>query len=135
MPHLPTKSSSLNGLRVVSFESRRQHEMSKLIEAQGAQALVAPSMQEVPLGDNQEALAFGKKLLNSEIDLVIFTTGVGAQVLLDTLGTLCPKERVLQALAKIPLVARGPKPLDVLESQGLHALAVPEPDTWREVLQ
>ncbi len=109
--------------------------MSALIEQTGAQALVAPSMQEVPLLENHEALAFGKKLLNGDIDLVLFTTGAGVRALLDVLGTLCPMERVIQSLSIIPLIARGPKPLEALQEKGLtHALAVPEPCTWHDVL-
>jgi len=123
------------GLRIVSFESRRSREMSALIEQTGARALVAPSMQEVPLHENQEALAFGKRLLNSEIDLVVFTTGVGVKALLDVLGTLCPLDRVISSLSKIPLIARGPKPFEALLGKGLrHVLPVGEPSTWRDVL-
>src|SRR5689334_19335658 len=122
-------------LRIVSFESRQSGVMSALIEQTGAQALVAPSMQEVPLLENHEALSFGKKLLNGEIDLVLFTTGAGVRALLAVLGTLCPLERVIQSLSKIPLVARGPKPLEALREKGLsHAISVAEPATWREML-
>ncbi len=74
-------------LRIVSFESRRSREMAKLIEDHGGQALVAPSLQEVPLQENHEAIAFGKKFLAGEIDSVIFTTGVGADALFDVLET------------------------------------------------
>src|SRR6266404_3697893 len=98
-------------LRIVSFESRRSGQLAALIKERGALPLVAPSMQEVPLRENHEALAFGKKLLAGKIDLVIFTTGVGVTALLEILGSLGPLERALEALSKIPLVARGPKPL------------------------
>ncbi len=92
-------------------------------------------MQEVPLHENQEALAFGKKLLTGNIDLVLFTTGVGVKALLDVVGTQCPDERVLHALKKIPLIARGPKTMEALREKGLaHALPVIDPATWRDVL-
>src|SRR5882672_3916864 len=101
----------MSALRIISFESRRSREMSALIQQSGSEALVAPAMQEMPLRENHEALAFGKKLLDGEIDLVIFTTGLGVGTLLDVLATLCPLPRVLESLSKITVIARGPKPL------------------------
>src|SRR5882724_7192344 len=123
-------------LRIVSFESRRSGQLASLIEEQGGQPLVAPSMQEVPLRENHEALAFGKKLLAGKIDLVIFTTGVGVQTLLDVLADGSSPEKTLQALSKILLVARGPKTVQVLKDKNLgHARGVEDPGTWREVLK
>ena len=51
MPH------TLNGLRVVSFESRRAAEMAELIRNYGGEPIQARSMREVPLTDQREALA------------------------------------------------------------------------------
>src|SRR5437016_1631327 len=122
-------------LRIVSFESRRAGTLAALIEERGGLPLDAPSKKEVPLRENQGALAFGKKLLEGKIDLVVFTTGVGATALFDVLESLGPMERTIQALSKIPLVARGPKPLAVLREKGLpHARDVDDPATWRDVL-
>jgi hypothetical protein len=59
MPH------ALNGLRVASFESRRSAEMAELIRNYGGEPIQAPSMREVPLTDQREALAFGETLLPS----------------------------------------------------------------------
>jgi len=52
----------LNGLRVVTFESRRSAEMAELIRHYGGEPIQAPSMREVPLADQREALAFGEGL-------------------------------------------------------------------------
>ena len=41
-----------DGLRVLSLESRRGAEMGRLIETYGGEAVVAPSMREVPLESN-----------------------------------------------------------------------------------
>ena len=54
---------ALNGLRVVSFESRRSAEMADLIRNYGGEPIQAPSMREVPLTDQREALGFGETLL------------------------------------------------------------------------
>ena len=41
------------GHRVLSLESRRGAEMGKLIASYGGEALVAPSMREIPLESGQ----------------------------------------------------------------------------------
>jgi uroporphyrinogen-III synthase len=46
-----------------------------------------------------------------------------------------PGERFAAALARVRTVARGPKPVAALRALGLApTLAIPEPNTWREVL-
>ncbi len=86
---------SFKGLRVVSFESRRNRQMADLIARWGGEAVVAPSMREVPLEENPEPFAFAEKLLAGQIDLVIFLTGTGARTLFDTLKTRGPLREIL----------------------------------------
>ncbi len=124
------------GLSVLSLESRRGPEMAKLIANQDGAAIVAPSMREIPLETNTEALAFGRKLVAGEIDMVIFLTGVGTRVLARVVETIYPLERYLAELRKIAVVARGPKPVAVLKEWNVPiALTAPEPNTWRELLR
>jgi uroporphyrinogen-III synthase len=69
------------GLRVLTLESRRGAEMAKLIASSGGVVMVAPSMREIPLETNTEALSFGRTLFAGGFDVVIFLTGVGTRVL------------------------------------------------------
>jgi len=127
--------SGFGGLRVLSLESRRAAEMSKLIATYGGRPLVAPSMREVPIESNTEAQAFTRALLAGDFDVVILLTGVGTRAITRVAETVCPREEFISALQRIPVVARGPKPAAALKE--LHvpvALAVPEPNTWRELL-
>jgi uroporphyrinogen-III synthase len=124
------------GLRVLSLESRRGPEMAKLIASYGGEAIVAPSMREVPLETNTGALAFGKQLFAGEFDIVIFLTGVGTRALARVVETLYPLDQYLAELHKIKVIARGPKPVAVLKEWNVPvALTAPEPNTWHEVLQ
>lgn len=130
-----TTSKGFAGLRVLSLESRRAAEMAKLIETYGGTALVAPSMREIPLESNQEAQKFTRELLAGGFDMIIFLTGVGARALTRVAETVCAREEFLAALQRVPIVARGPKPVAALKELGLSVtLAVPEPNTWRELL-
>jgi uroporphyrinogen-III synthase len=93
-------------------------------------------MREVPLSSNPQAVKFADALLEGKLDAVIFLTGVGARALLNVLEPVHPAETFFEALRKVAIVARGPKPLAVLREWKVPvALAVPEPNTWREVLQ
>src|SRR6059036_3713202 len=103
MPH------ALNGLRVVSFESRRSAEMAELIRNYGGEPIQAPAMREVPLTDQREALAFGETLLAGDWDVLILLTGVGTRMLIAACATRWPKDEVVKALGRLTLVCRGPK--------------------------
>lgn len=131
-----TISHGFNGLRVAAFESRMAEEMSRLIERYGGQPLVAPSMQEIPLQDNREVLEFGRRLFAGDIDMVILLTGVGTKTMVEVLLTRDDVDRIKSALARTTLVVRGPKPKAALREFGLTpTIEVPEPNTWRDILQ
>ncbi len=128
--------SGFEGLRVLALESRRAPEFAKLISTYGGQPMLAPSMREVPLESNKEALAFAAALFAGEFDMVVFLTGVGARALQSVVETTHKREDYLAALRRIPIVARGPKPVAVLREVGITpALTAPEPNTWRELLR
>jgi uroporphyrinogen-III synthase len=124
------------GLRVLSLESRRAPEMAKLIATYGGVPRVAPSMREVPLASNTMAREFVRRLLESSFDAVIFLTGVGTRALTRVAETVCSREEFIAALQKVAVVARGPKPVLALKEMGVPVmLAVPEPNTWKELLR
>jgi uroporphyrinogen-III synthase len=126
---------SFAGKRVLSFESRRSVETAELIRRNHGEPIVAPSMREVPLERNEEALAFGRRLLNGEFDMAIFLTGVGTRQLMKVLATQFETEQVIHAMQRITRVARGPKPTAVLREIGLRPdIIAPEPNTWRELM-
>ncbi len=124
-----------SGLRVVAFESRKAEEMRRLIRRFNGEPLVAPSMREVPLTDQHEALVFGEQLFAGAIDILILLTGVGTRTLVQALATKYPKDQVIAAFSRVTRVVRGPKPIVALAEIGLKpTLAVPEPNTWRDLL-
>ena len=123
------------GKRVLALESRRGPELAKLISSYGGEAVVAPSMREVPLESNKEALDFAAALFAGKFDIVIFLTGVGTRALLRVIETAYKREDFIAALQDLLVVPRGPKPIAVLRELGITpALIVPEPNTWRELL-
>lgn len=126
---------SFNGLTVLTLESRRTREIAKLIENLGGVPISAPSVREVALESNQEALNFARNLKAGLVDMVIFTTGVGVRALATAIEQVCSREELARCLNDIVIVARGPKPTAALRELGVRvSLAVPEPNTWREML-
>jgi uroporphyrinogen-III synthase len=128
--------TNFQGLTVLTLESRRGQEISRLIETYGGKAFHAPAMREVPLSSNLEALKFADALFEGKFDVVVFLTGVGARALRTVVEGAHPAEKFLGALREVAVFARGPKPVAVLREWGVPiALTAPEPNTWRELLR
>jgi uroporphyrinogen-III synthase len=123
------------GMKVLSLESRRSPEMAELIRKQAGEPVLAPSMREAPVERNDAAFEFAERLFAGEFDMMILLTGVGTRLLHQALATRFPPERFAEALRRITVVARGPKPAAVLRGMDVPiAVNVPEPNTWRELL-
>jgi uroporphyrinogen-III synthase len=124
------------GCTVLSFESRRSKEIASLIENYGGRPMVAPAVKEVPAQSSEDVSRFAAALLQGEINLVIFLTGVGTRALARAIEPFCPGEQFVASLSNVPVLARGPKPVAALKELGVPITwNVPEPNTWREILQ
>ncbi len=131
----PSPPAGLNGLRVASFEARMAGSMADLIRKHGGEAVEAPALREVPIGDNPEAIAFADRLVAGGFDLVIFLTGVGTRFLAQEIETKYPREQWVGALKAAKVAIRGPKPVGPLRELGARIdLQAPEPNTWRDLL-
>ena len=123
-------------MRVLAFESRRAVEMAELIRKQGGVPFVAPSVREAPPEANEETFRFAERLFAGEFEMVIAMTGVGTRALNRLLATRHPETAFADALRKLTVVARGPKPAAALRELGVTPdIVAPEPNTSREVLQ
>ena len=128
--------TSFAGLRVAALESRRRDDMERLILRFGGQPFVSPSMREVPIESNREAIDFAYRVITGEINIVIFLTGVGLRHLLTAIERHVDRQRFINALSDVTTIVRGPKPAAVMRELGLTpTLKVPEPNTWRELLK
>jgi uroporphyrinogen-III synthase len=124
---------ALAGMRVVAFEARRAEELASLFTRHGAVVTSAPALREAQLPDRGPALELVAALDAGGVGAVILLTGVGTRALAEAAGDAAP--RLLDALRRVPVVARGPKPLAALRQLDVAgARPVPAPHTWREVL-
>jgi uroporphyrinogen-III synthase len=128
--------TGFRGMHVLALESRRAREMALLITNNGGRPVVAPATREVAAEDNGDARKFVAALREGRLDIVIFLTGVGTRALAQAAESICPREEFVAALGRTAVIARGPKPVAALRELGVPIAAlVPEPNTWRELLQ
>ena len=128
-------NGNFNSVRVLSLESRRAQEISKLIANNGGEPLVTPSVKEMPLESNAEALEFARNLDFGLFDVAIFMTGVGVRLLTQVLAHVYSPEHFAERLKKVVVVARGPKPIGALRELGVPVnITVPEPNTWHDLI-
>ncbi|MBX3423276.1 MAG: uroporphyrinogen decarboxylase [Pirellulaceae bacterium] len=129
-------TSNFAGLAVAALESRRCEDMQRLIAKFGGRPFVSPSMREVPIEENRATIDFAYRLMTGEISTVIFLTGVGFKQFLCAVERAVDLSRLVAALNDMTTVARGPKPAAAMREVGLKpTIQVPEPNTWRELLQ
>lgn len=111
-------------------------ETAALIEKYGGRPLMAPSMQEVALDEHPAVFEFAEALLAGEVDALICLTGVGTRMMIESMSTRYDRDAILSALHGLLIISRGPKPAATLRTFDLKAdIKVPEPNTWREVLE
>ncbi|HEX5445423.1 MAG TPA: uroporphyrinogen decarboxylase [Pirellulales bacterium] len=110
--------------------------MARLIEKFRGVPAVSPSMREVAVADHREAIDFAHHLISGQVDVVLLLTGYGTRQLVAQAERHVDRTRLLNALSDVVTVVRGPKPQAALKELGLEpTFRVPEPNTWRELLQ
>jgi uroporphyrinogen-III synthase len=124
---------ALDGLEVVAFEARRAAELGRMLERHGARVRSAPALREAALPPSPRIAELARALEGGDVAALVLLTGVGTRALAPQLA---PDGAALaRLLGRTRIVARGPKPLAALRELGIEgAVAVPTPNTWREVL-
>jgi Uroporphyrinogen-III synthase len=123
------------GLRVLSLESRRADQMEEAIRRHGGDPFIAPSVKEIPFAQHDEAYRWAARLFAGEFDMLVVMTGAGLTYLRDILAERYSREAFAEALRRLTVVSRGPKPAEALQEMGVVAeITVPEPNTWRETV-
>ncbi len=126
---------SFRGLRVAAFESRMAESTAVLLSRHGGVPVEAPALREIALDDQTEAIEFGRALVAGAFDVVVLLTGVGTRFLVQAIESQIPRVAWKKAFEQTFSIARGPKPVAALREFGAKVdLVVPEPNTWRELI-
>src|SRR3989442_15197856 len=106
--------------RLVLLEARMESELANLARRHGLDPVSVPALREETVDCANEVSALIDALARGGVDYVIFQTGVGVSTLLDEAEKLNRRDELTEALKRIQIVARGPKPTAVLARCGLR---------------
>jgi uroporphyrinogen-III synthase len=124
---------ALEGRRVGLLESRRAEELGDLVSRLGGIPTFAPAVREVSRPDDSRRVI--DRLTSGRFDVVILLTAAGISALLDEASRLGLERSVVDALRRMTIVCRGPKPVGVLKRHALApAIVTARPHTTRELI-
>lgn len=124
----------LDGFTVGVTAARRADELGALLERRGAQVVHAPALRIVPLPDDTELLAATRALTDDPPDVVVATTAIGFRGWIEAAEGWGLGEALLDRLAGVELLARGPKVRGAVRAAGLTEKWSPASESMAEVL-
>ena len=122
----------LAGYTVAVTAARRKEELGALLDRRGARVVYAPAIRIVPLSDDAELVAATRRVLESPVDLVVATTGVGFRGWLEAADAW--DLPLVEHLRSARVLARGPKARGAIRGGGLVDAWSPESESSVEVL-
>ncbi|HEV7662952.1 MAG TPA: uroporphyrinogen-III synthase [Chloroflexota bacterium] len=127
--------SDLQGRVVAFLEGRRTAELADLITRHNGVPLAAPCLREVHSPAAPHLQASLLHLLDADVAVVIFLTGVGTTTVFDAARHLGREADLRHTLEHAVVVVRGPKPTAVLRKLDVRIdVTAPPPNTSAEVL-
>jgi uroporphyrinogen-III synthase len=122
--------------KVVAFlEGRRSTELADLIERHNGVPLSAPCLREVHAPDSTELQTSVQGVLDVDVSMAIFLTGVGTSTVFEAARRMGREADLRSTLERATVVVRGPKPTAVLRKLGVRIdITAPPPNTTAEVL-
>ena len=125
----------LENITVAVLEHRFTREFSALFERFGASVYACPLLEERPVENRDELRSFVRSVAQGTLDMMIFLTGVGARFLVAEAESMGMKEDFLNALGKLTIVVRGPKPVAALRQLGVRIDVIPGNPTTEGVIE
>jgi uroporphyrinogen-III synthase len=128
-------SADLRGKVVAFLEGRRSSELANLIERHNGVPLAAPCLRELHSPDAPELQGSVQRVLEADLDVAIFLTGVGTTSVFEAARHMGCEADLRATLARATVVVRGPKPTAVLRKLNVRIdISAPPPNTSAEVL-
>lgn len=109
----------LAGCRIALAETRQLEELAQMLEKEGAIALRYPLVAILDAPDAGPVVAWLRELIAGRLDYLVLMTGEALRRLLGFAEREGLRDAVVQALGKIRIVTRGPKPVRALKEVGL----------------
>ncbi len=115
----PTDSAVAPLPKVALLEARMSHELARLVEKHGGDAVCVPALEDVPEVDGDTASRLVTALAEGAYDVAIFMTGVTVSLLFETVERIGRRPELVAGLRNITTVCRGPKPTAALRGFGV----------------
>ncbi|HVT70901.1 MAG TPA: uroporphyrinogen-III synthase [Trebonia sp.] len=125
----------LAGYTVGITAARRREEFAAALERRGARVISAPAIKIVPLADDRELHAATRRCLETPLDIVIATTGIGFRGWVEAADTWGLADDLIKAIGGTTVLARGPKARGAIRAAGLRETWSPESESSSEVLE
>ncbi|MEQ0563698.1 uroporphyrinogen-III synthase [Amycolatopsis sp. NEAU-NG30] len=125
----------LAGFVIGITAARRADELGALLVRKGASVRYGPAIRIVPLTDDTELHEATTRLLDSPVDAVVATTGIGFRGWLEAAEGWGLGDSLLARLSSASLLARGPKVTGALRAAGLSEAYSPASESNAELLQ
>ncbi len=122
-------AETLRDCRVALPESRELDLLARMLTERGAETVRCPL---VSIHDNPEqgpVRSWLERLLQGELDHLVLFTGEGLRRLLPVAEAMDRREAFIEALAAVPITARGPKPARELRQLEVKPDYAPEEAT------
>jgi uroporphyrinogen-III synthase len=114
----------LAGKTIALAEGRQQEELAALLEKEGATAMRCPMLSILDAPDPKPITAWVKELVAGKFDYVVLLTGEGLRRLIAVAEKAGLKDKAVEALGKVSIVTRGPKPGQALRELSLKPTLV-----------
>lgn len=128
-------TTTLDGRTVAVTAERRSEEQMSLLTARGATVVHAPTVHTVDLTGDEVLRAHTDAVIADPPDVVVATTGFGMRLWFDVAAEWGVEDRLLEALARSTVVARGPKARSACRQRGLHVAWTAPGESMPEVVE
>jgi uroporphyrinogen-III synthase len=124
----------LAGFSVGVTAARRAEELGALLARRGATVHYGPAIRIIPLADDADLLAATRELVETPVDVVIATTGIGFRGWLEAADGWGLGDDLRVVLGKATVLTRGPKAKGAVRAAGLVERWAPDSESSAEVL-
>ena len=128
-------SKALENRTIAITEHRYEKELMSLIERHGATVISCPLLEERPVPNRDQLRAFIEQIIEVGFDFMVFFTGVGARFIGEEAAAMGRSDAFKEALKRMMVVARGPKPRGAMRKLGLSVDLAPEKATSEGLLE
>jgi uroporphyrinogen-III synthase len=127
-------SRPLAGRTVALAEGRQLEELTRMLEAEGASTLPCPMLSIRDAPDAAPVQAWVNDLIAGRLHLLVLMTGEALRRLLGFAQRAGVRDAFVAALGRVPVITRGPKPVQALKEIGLAPTHVAKAPTTEGVI-